>query len=339
MIPQNYLLGNERLRDYILALSEKKRFPGSMIISGPEGSGRHTAARLIAMSLCCTGSEDRPCFGCLFCRKILDGVSPDVIFTGPKKGLKSIGVDDVRQLKADAFIAPTECSAKVYVLENAERMTVSAQNAMLKIFEEPPAGVYFILLCDSASSLLPTIRSRAPELSTEIFGDETLAGHLRVLSREYAELEKTDPAAAASVVRQAGGAIGAALRLVSGKGIERNENVPLVVRALGEKRPAELLVALKTACGSGRDETAEALRSLMNALRDVAAAKRGENGTGTLFYSDIGEARSDGARMTLRSAMKYYDRVLETAILIDGGAVNVSTSVTALCADLCTLMS
>ncbi|MBP5255815.1 MAG: hypothetical protein J6Z80_02045 [Clostridia bacterium] len=339
MIPENLLLGNERLREYILSLSEKRRFPGSMIIAGPEGSGRHTAGRIIAMSLCCTDKSDRPCFRCLFCRKILEGISPDVIFVGPKKGVRSIGVDDVRQLRTDAFVAPTECDAKVYILENAERMTASAQNAMLKIFEEPPEGVYFILLCDSASSLLPTIRSRAPELNTEVFGDEALTAHLRTVSPGFSEIEKNDPAAAAAIVRQSGGTIGRALGLISGKGAERNENISLVVRALSEKKPADLLVSLKAACGSGRDETADALRALMNALRDVAASKRGGKEVGTLFYPDADEARSDGSRMTVRSALRYYERVLGTVLLIDWGAVNVSTSLTSLVADLRALMS
>ena len=77
----------------------------------------------------------------------------------------------------------------------------------------------------------------------------------------------------------------------------------------------------------------------MNALRDVAASKRGGKEVGTLFYPDADEARSDGSRMTVRSALRYYERVLETVLLIDGGAVNVSTSLTSLVADLCALMS
>ena len=158
------LAGNPRLRQML----ENRRvgLPHACLISGPAGSGRHTLACLISAAMVCqAGEEDsRPCRACGQCKKVFAGIHPDVsVITGSAEG-KPISVDQVRALRADAYIRPNEGRRKVYLLENAGDMNPSAQNAMLKLLEEGPDYAAFLLLCENPGAVLETIRSRCEQL-------------------------------------------------------------------------------------------------------------------------------------------------------------------------------
>ena len=86
---------------------------------------------------------------------------PDIAVYGGKGGSRSFHVEEVRQIRDSAAVMPNEAQAKVYILDGADHMTEQAQNALLKVLEEPPSYVIFLLTCGAASSLLPTVRSRA----------------------------------------------------------------------------------------------------------------------------------------------------------------------------------
>ena len=136
------------------------------ILSGPAGSGKHTLARLLCGAmLCAAPAEGRPCGRCGPCKKVFAGIHPDVsVISGPGEG-KPIAVDQVRQLRSDAYIRPNEGARKIYLLENVDRMNASAQNAMLKLLEEGPAYAVFLLLAENGGGLLRTVRSRCEELA------------------------------------------------------------------------------------------------------------------------------------------------------------------------------
>ena len=114
--------------------------------------------------LCESGGE-RPCGECRHCRKVFAGIHPDVISVAPgvdDKGRKrrEILVDQVRFISADAQVMPNEARVKVYVVHDADRMNAAAQNALLKLLEEPPASAAFVLCAANPALLLPTVRSR-----------------------------------------------------------------------------------------------------------------------------------------------------------------------------------
>ena len=159
------LAGNRALKTQLSQQEEGRGLSHAYILSGPAGSGKHTLARLLCGAMLCTASvERRPCGRCGPCKKVLSGIHPDVaVISGPAQG-KPITVDQVRQLRADAYIRPNEGERKVYLLEGADRMNASAQNAMLKLLEEGPAYAAFLLLTDNAAALLPTVRSRCEHL-------------------------------------------------------------------------------------------------------------------------------------------------------------------------------
>lgn len=135
-----------------------------IVASASEEARRETAQRLAAAMLCESDGE-RPCGECRHCRKVFAGIHPDVISVAPgvdDKGRKrrEILVDQVRFISADAQVMPNEARVKVYVVHDADRMNAAAQNALLKLLEEPPASAAFVLCAANPALLLPTVRSR-----------------------------------------------------------------------------------------------------------------------------------------------------------------------------------
>ena len=157
------LAGNERLKQQLSQREEGRGLSHAYLIAGPKGSGRHTLARELSAAMVCTApAGQRPFHRCPPCKKVLAGVHPDVnMISG---GDKPIAVDQVRSLRSDAYVRPNEGQRKVYVLEGADQMNASAQNAMLKLLEEGPDYAAFLLLAENGSGVLETVRSRCEEL-------------------------------------------------------------------------------------------------------------------------------------------------------------------------------
>ena len=154
------LLGNERLKDNLTGSLRRGHISHFYLICGPEGSGKHTLARLLAAAILC-GKADSPCGRCNPCRKVFDGNHPDFI-TVEDPEHKTTAVKIVRQYREDMFIRPNESDYKVYLFP--QELGTEGQNALLKILEEPPSYGVFILLTDNPEKILPTVRSRCTEL-------------------------------------------------------------------------------------------------------------------------------------------------------------------------------
>lgn len=159
-------VGNIRVIEQLGRLIDSKRFPHALIIEGEHGLGKKTLARKLAGALVCR-NEERPCGECKQCRKAGQGIHPDIIEHIAEGGSNSFHVDVIRNIVNDAFMSPNEADYKVYILGNAECMNVSAQNALLKILEEPPEYVVFIMTVSSKSMLLETVLSRSVVVSLE----------------------------------------------------------------------------------------------------------------------------------------------------------------------------
>lgn len=171
------LLGNERLKDNLRSSINRGRISHFYLISGPEGSGKHTLATLLAAAILCQGG-DRPCGKCSACRRVLGAGHPDFITVDdPEK--KTVPVDLVRDARTDMYIRPNEADHKLYLFPRAHDMREESQNALLKILEEPPSYGVFILLTNNAERMLPTIRSRCTELAMSVLPDAVMRPVLR----------------------------------------------------------------------------------------------------------------------------------------------------------------
>ena len=161
------LLYNRKANATLANLAAGGRFPHTLLIEGPEGSGKKTAAWQAAKTLLCEG-EPKPCGRCAHCVKADKRVHPDVRYYTVPEGKKEFPVETVREIRQDAYIAPNEGARKIYLIDRAHAMNAAAQNALLKIIEEPPDFVNFLLLCENRSRMLPTILSRAISVELEV---------------------------------------------------------------------------------------------------------------------------------------------------------------------------
>ena len=148
------------------------------IFNGEVGAGKKTLASAFAMSLQCEKHGTDPCMECDSCKRALSKNHPDIITITHEKP-NSIGIEDIRiQLIDDVSIKPYTGPYKIYILNEAEKLTLQAQNALLKTIEEPPAYAVILLLTENAEILLPTIRSRCVMLKLRNIKDQLIKKYL-----------------------------------------------------------------------------------------------------------------------------------------------------------------
>ena len=155
--------------DHGLAGRLKGALSHAYILAGGSAQGREQAAVYLSAAAFCQG-ENAPCGRCAHCRKLLSGIHPDLHWLEREKDARQIVVDQIRALQAAVYILPNEAEKCVFAVKDAHLMNPNAQNALLKVFEEPPKHALILLLTDNAGALLPTLRSRAVTL--RLAGDE-----------------------------------------------------------------------------------------------------------------------------------------------------------------------
>ena len=136
------------------------RVSHAMALTGMAGVGKRTLARLLACAFLCTGQGEKPCLACRGCRSALNGTHPDLLTPSAGEKERSIKVDHLREIIHALSMHAVEGGNRVVLLENAQRMTPQAQNALLKSLEEPDGSTRFILTASGDTGLLPTVRSR-----------------------------------------------------------------------------------------------------------------------------------------------------------------------------------
>lgn len=239
----------------------------AILIEGPKGTGKRDLILWLAEAILCP-KEVPPCGNCAVCRKVRDGNHPDVETILPEKD--SIGIGSIRSLKESLFLAPSEAQQKVYLIPNAEKMTVEAQNALLKSLEEPPSYARFLLTAENKNDLLDTIRSRVTIYTLEAPSRKACAAELQKLLPELSAEDADLLSLAVS------GNYGA------GKEILENERFPLVKLAfdtpklLRKAKGYDLASGLSKAIGDRSDFLiyCEALQNLVGRCGiDRAAGK------------------------------------------------------------------
>ena len=292
------LLGNQRLKENLITSLRRGRTAHFYLISGPDGSGKRTLAKLLSAALLCQG-EDKPCLHCSHCRKVLDGVHPDLCYVEDPEH-KNVAVRIVRQMREDMFIRPNEGDKKIYVFP--QELGIEGQNALLKILEEPPAYGVFLLLTDNPEKLLPTVRSRCVELPLL-----PLEGKLL-----FSQLQHRFPDAPADVLQAAvsrsGGYFGQALALLN-----KEEAAPQQLQALAEAMATgDGLLLLQTLVPMEkwkRDQFLQLLQQWLEMLEGALACRGGAPALSPMS-AKLAQARS-GAQ--LLSAAQAVQRAMEYA--------------------------
>ena len=172
------IIGQEQIKEHLQNALSTKKISHAYIINGEKSSGKEFVAKVFAMALQCEKNGVEPCQECHSCKQALSDNQPDIIKVTHEKP-NTISVDDIRaQINNDVAIKPYSSPYKVYIMNEAEKMTVQAQNAILKTLEEPPEYAVIILLTTNVNSLLPTILSRCVVLNMKPVADEKVRKYL-----------------------------------------------------------------------------------------------------------------------------------------------------------------
>ena len=293
------LLGNERLKENLAESLAKGRISHFYLIAGPEGSGKHTLARLLAAAILCQGKK-KPCFACGPCRKVMDGNHPDFITVDdPEK--KTVSVELIRQARADIYIQPNESEHKIYLFPRAQDMGLPGQNALLKVLEEPPKYAVFLLLADNPDKLLPTVRSRCTELNMQALPEEGLRTQLR---RDFPQAQDDDISAA---IFRSGGFLGQARQLLETGG-QLPPQTEAFVEAFSGKDALALLRVLVPMEKMKRDALADLLEGWLELTESALASRSGVRAVSP-HARRMAQARTGAelhdAAVKLRKALDY----------------------------------
>jgi DNA polymerase-3 subunit delta' len=314
-MPFRDLAGHRRLLDLTARAAERGSLPPSLIFAGPDGVGKRRAAEALAQVFNCaaplrisaTAPQDA-CGECPACRRIARGVHADVMTVEPGE-TGSIKVEQVRQAIERSAYRPFEGRRRVVIVDDADAMESSAQNALLKTLEEPPPASTFVLVTARPDVLLPTVRSRCQRLR---FGRLSAPDIAAVLVREHGVSEKEAHAAALL----ADGSLGRALEGDSEAFVEARDAASAMLAQVAAAADSRQRLAAARALGGDkvdRDELGRRLRLVSSMLRDLGILlSRADEGT--LANLDLKPTlqrltRSYGGERTVR-AFSAVDRAL-----------------------------
>ncbi len=262
--------GNESLKSFLRTDIEAGRLAHAYILEGAKGSGK----TMLALTVCAALAGDDERISVIF-----SGNCPDVLTVRRKEDRKTIGVDEIRTVRSAAYIRPSDLEFKAYLFEECETMTVQAQNALLKLLEEPPQNVYFFLMCENASALLPTVRSRAPTLRMQSFEKDQLSEYLISTDKKLRLLANEKPDEFAALIDGSQGSIGMAKDLSerrSAKKVSARDEVPAFLETILSGGSREIYLACLGLPGK-REEMSEFCHQTRIALRDLAAIRAAKN--------------------------------------------------------------
>ncbi len=308
----NSILGNVSLRARLWRDASTHSLSHAYIIEGEEGSGRSSLALLTAAACSCSaGVGAVPCGECPSCRKILERKSPDVIFIN-SGGKATLGVDVARFIKEDVVVMPNDLDDKFYIIEDADKMTPQAQNAILLTLEEPPSFVHFFLLCKNAELLLETIRSRAPILRTEPIDRCDIDKYLIEHDHRAKELSERSPLEYAELLSAASGSIGRAIDLLEPKEwatvSEQRHFVRDFIGTVLCKRDGKEIFGFLMALSQKRDVFFERISLISLALRDLILLKKSDEPE-LCFYSSLDEAIELCDKVSMKNLLLLYNAV------------------------------
>ena len=299
------IIGHEQIIEHLQNAIRLKKVSHAYILDGEEGSGKMLLAWAFAQTLQCEKGGVGPCGSCHSCVQAQSLNQPDIIRVTHEKP-NSIGVDDIRdQLCSDILIRPYSSPWKIYIVDEAEKMTVQAQNALLKTIEEPPAYGMVLLLTENSQSFLPTILSRCVTLKLRPVKDEQI--------RKYLMEELRVPDYQADVCTAfARGNVGKAKRLAQSEHFaELRDEVVHLLRHLRDMEIYEITEAVRRAA-EYKAEVDDYLDLMALWFRDVLLFKATRQIDGLVFADEINYISAQAARSSYEG-LEHILKALEKA--------------------------
>lgn len=289
------------------------------IVDGENGIGKLDFALACARAMLCTESN-KPCGFCQSCRKILSGDHPDVFIIGRDK---TASIADVREIIRRSTLKPNDSDKQIFIVCNAGKLREDSQNALLKLFEEPPESVAIFLLTESRSSLLPTVLSRGQRIHLDGMREYEIKS---AVTEKYPNVSASDLKAALDV---ANGNLGEALKYLSKENTTlRNKAESLLALALG-KKSYELTSALLLPKFK-REQLHALLYEFIVLINEVQKSKYGVADTRTPASGEIAERIASASK---RSLSRMSDAAFNCMASLDNNA-NVTVAASKLSVEL-----
>lgn len=294
------IVGNEPARAFLRRSARSGRLPQALLLTGPSGIGKTTTAWALLRELAADGADPRTHPGAL---KIERGVHPDVHLPRGRTVSGQIGVGEIRELENKAYYAPLEAPRRMVLIDPADRMNVSAANCLLKLLEEPPPRLQFVLVCDEASRLIETIRSRCAAVTLEPVPTGEIVNWLMDRHRM-----KEDRARLLAPIAE--GRPGWALTLAAAGALERRGAILEAVGWLAEHGFAALF-RVSDQIARQKGELTQTLLVAVLLLRDALILKLGE---GRLINEDLREElHAVAQRASAEGLLEAADRLTRAA--------------------------
>lgn len=297
------IIGQEQMKEHMQRAIASGNVSHAYIIEGERACGKRTIARVFAQTLQCEAGGIEPCMKCRSCKQTLSGNQPDIVYLPapqPKgkngketvKKSNAIGVDEIRsRLNNDIVIKPYSSPRKIYILQDAEQMTMQAQNALLKTLEEPPAYGVILLLTTNVNGLLPTILSRCVVLHMKPVPDADVENYLM----EQCKLPDYQAQICAAFAR---GNIGRAKELAGSSAFERmKDDVLGLLKYVGEMDLSQIMESVKKA-GDYKLQMNDYLDMCTIWYRDVLIFKATAEANRLVFQEEISAIRNIAREMS-----------------------------------------
>ncbi len=314
MLNFKHIVGHEKIIQHLKEAIRSGKVSHAYILSGEDGAGKNLLANAFAMSLQCEDKKDGPdaCGKCRSCIQAASENHPDIIRVTHEKA--SIGVDDVRiRINNDIQVKPYSSPYKIYIIDEAEKMTEAAQNALLKTIEEPPVYAVIILLTNNLSALLPTILSRCVTLKLKAVDQDVIKQFL------MSDYQVPDYQAELSAVF-AQGNVGKAVKYASSdEFMELKNDVLHLLKYIDEMELYEIIDGLKR-ISEKKDKIKDYLDLMVLWYRDVLMYKV-TNDLNLLTY------KNEYLDITRQASIRSYEGIEKIIAAIEKAKIRLNANV------------
>ncbi len=295
------IVGQEQLKEHLENAIRLNKVSHAYIINGERNAGKEFIAKTFAMALQCEDRQDvEPCQECHSCKQALSGNHPDIIFINHEKP-GTISVEDIRkQINGDVAIKPYSGPRKIYIMNEGEKMTVQAQNALLKTLEEPPEYAVILILTTNMDSLLPTILSRCVVLNMKPVRDAQIKKFLM----DTMEIPDYKADICAAFAR---GNVGKARLLAKSEEFDKvKEEAVTLLKYINEMELNEIVAAIKK-INEYKFDVNDYMDILSIWYRDVLLFKATHDANNLIFREEIQYIRKVADRSTYEGIEKIID--------------------------------
>ncbi len=310
----NNFIGNNTVKYQLQNMFVKNKIPHAILLEGARGLGKRTFANIIAQTAVCTNlSNGLACGNCSNCHKAQKNIHSDIIYPEKSGALQTFNISTIRQIRADAYVAPNEAARKVYIFTDVDNMGVPAQNAILKVLEEPPKNVVFIFTCVAPSNLLQTVRSRLQQFSLKPVSKTDMLEYLQKTFTEN-DIENLN-----ATINISSGNIGSAIELLTSSDLENVANLAeKIAYAIASPREFELISAVSQVAEE-RKNFFKVLTFLEPILKEALFLSQGVNltksGIAQLLAQKVSTKQILNLIEVVAQTKKYIDKNVNPSIL------------------------